>query len=88
MRFMFNGHALEANEGQSVGAALLAAGYRETRITRFGEQSRGMFCGIGVCFDCLITIDGRTNQRACVIEVREGMLVITQEGSGVIGDEA
>ena len=48
------------------------------RSTRKGARPRGLFCGIGVCFDCLLTVDGEANQRACLVEVRDGMQI---EGS-------
>ena len=62
-------------------AALLAANQRTLRKTRFNNNERGVFCGIGVCFDCLVVIDGITNQRACLIEAKPGMKVQTQVGS-------
>ena len=71
----FDGRALPASEGQSVAAALTAAGVRSWRTTRQGGRPRGLFCGIGVCFDCLLTIDGRPGQRACLVPVRDGMIL-------------
>jgi aerobic-type carbon monoxide dehydrogenase small subunit (CoxS/CutS family) len=64
-----------------VAAALLSADQRILRKTRFNNNERGVFCGIGVCFDCLVVIDGITNQRACLIEAKPGMKVQTQVGS-------
>lgn len=80
--FAYDGRALPAEEGQTVGAALWAAGVRSWRTTRGAGAPRGLFCGIGVCFDCLVTVDGIPNQRACLIPVRAGMRVITQLGTG------
>lgn len=71
----FAGRTLRAQDGQSVGAALTAAGVRSWRTTRRGTRPRGLFCGIGACFDCLLTIDGRPAQRACVVPVRDGMIL-------------
>ena len=71
----FVGRTLQARDGQSVAAALTAAGVRSWRTTRRGEQPRGLFCGIGACFDCLLTIDGRPAQRACLVPVRDGMIL-------------
>lgn len=82
---ILDGTAITALEGQSVGAFLIEQNQSTTRTTRFGEKPRGMFCGIGICFDCLITIDGVTNQRACVTRIEEGMSIQTQAGSGRIG---
>ncbi|GGU13563.1 (2Fe-2S)-binding protein [Nocardioides albus] len=69
----FDGVTITAAAGQSVGAALTDAGIRSWRSTRRGDRPRGLFCGIGVCFDCLVTVDGRPNQRACLVPVRDGM---------------
>jgi aerobic-type carbon monoxide dehydrogenase small subunit (CoxS/CutS family) len=81
IEFTFDGEKISAITGQSVAAALLAANQRALRKTRFNNNERGVFCGIGVCFDCLVVIDGITNQRACLIEARPGMKVQTQVGS-------
>lgn len=81
IEFTFDGEKIEAFTGQSVAAALLAANQRALRKTRFNNNDRGVFCGIGVCFDCLVVIDGIANQRACLIEAKPGMRVQTQVGS-------
>jgi aerobic-type carbon monoxide dehydrogenase small subunit (CoxS/CutS family) len=81
IEFTFDGENINAITGQSVAAALLAANQRALRKTRFNNNNRGVFCGIGVCFDCLVVIDGITNQRACLIEAKPGMKVQTQVGS-------
>ena len=81
IEFTFNGEKIDAITGQSVAAALLAANQRTLRKTRFNNNDRGVFCGIGVCFDCLVVIDGIANQRACLIEAKPGMRVQTQVGS-------
>jgi predicted molibdopterin-dependent oxidoreductase YjgC len=81
-RFTFDGDPMTALPGQSVGAALLAGGVRTLRTTRVEGRPRGMFCGIGVCFDCLVTVNGRPNVRACLAPVGEGDDVRTQRGDG------
>ena len=81
IEFTFDGEKIDAITGQSVAAALLVANQRTLRKTRFNNNDRGVFCGIGVCFDCLVVIDGITNQRACIIEAKPGMKVQTQDGS-------
>jgi len=73
--FHFNGAKITGAEGQSVAAALIANGQRELRRTRFGEEPRSIFCGIGICFDCVVTINGVANQRACLIEISNDMKV-------------
>ncbi|MCX6028058.1 MAG: (2Fe-2S)-binding protein [Chloroflexi bacterium] len=71
-----NGEAVAACEGQTVAAALIATGHRMFGHTPSGAP-RGIFCGMGVCFDCLVTVDGLADQRACVTPVRPGMQVQT-----------
>jgi predicted molibdopterin-dependent oxidoreductase YjgC len=80
--FSFAGKDIAADDGQSVGAALIAAGHLSWRTTRHGGAPRGVFCGIGICFDCLVVVNGRRNQRACLTEVRDGDVVEPQEGAG------
>ena len=73
---------VEALPGQTIAAALWRAGIVSWRYTRSSGKARGVFCGIGVCFDCLVTVNGRPNQRACLTPARPGDLVRTQEGTG------
>lgn len=73
--FSFNGLEVECEEGQSLAAALLHADKRELRSTRFGHEPRSVFCGIGICYDCVVVINGVGNQRSCLIEARNGMTV-------------
>lgn len=70
-----NGVRVEVQPGLSVAAALLRHGEPTLRTTRFAGKPRGMFCGIGACFDCIVTIDGVAHQRSCLIEVRDQMVV-------------
>ena len=74
-----NGHPVNAFLGESVHAALLAAGIRVFRKTPKRGHARGIFCGMGVCYDCLVKIDGRPNQRACMELVADGMRIETDE---------
>ncbi|MFF9276076.1 (2Fe-2S)-binding protein [Streptomyces griseosporeus] len=80
--FTFDGRTLTALPGQTLAAALWAAGIMSWRTTRGGGAPRGVFCGIGVCHDCLATVNGRTNQRACLVAVQPGDVVTVQEGTG------
>ena len=70
--FDFDGREVPFRPGQSVAAALWSAGVRSWRTTRVGGRPRGLFCGIGACFDCLATIDGVGGQRACLAPARPG----------------
>jgi predicted molibdopterin-dependent oxidoreductase YjgC len=81
-QFRFDSRTIDAEAGQSIGAALIANGHRSWRRTRIGDAPRGLFCGIGVCFDCLVTVNGQPNRRACLVEATAGDQVETQEGAG------
>lgn len=74
VRATFDGEPLEAERGASIAAALVGSGCAAWRVTRAGER-RGLFCGIGVCFDCLVEVDGESGQRACMIPIAEGMRI-------------
>ncbi len=81
IHFTVDGEPWSAYPGDSVAAALYAYGKRSWRISRSGD-ARGLLCGMGICFDCLIMIDGTPNIRACQAEVYEGMVVETQACEG------
>ncbi len=76
--FTYNGIELQGLQGQTVIAALIANQELITRYTRINSKPRGLFCGIGICFDCLLVIDGLSNQRSCITTIKEGMSVMTQ----------
>ncbi len=63
--------------GMSVAAALAAAGHVAVRRSVRREEPRGIFCGMGICFECLATIDGEPHVRTCLVEARDGMAVDT-----------
>ncbi|MGP9503682.1 (2Fe-2S)-binding protein [Specibacter sp. AOP5-B1-6] len=89
LRLTLDGSPLAARPGQTVGAALTAAGITAWRTTRIGGRPRGLFCGIGVCFDCLLTVDGVSGQRACLTPARDGMALETGAGgAGAAGSGA
>nr|MDJ1018368.1 2Fe-2S iron-sulfur cluster-binding protein [Paracoccaceae bacterium] len=75
--FRFDGRDLSAKPGSSLAAALTEAGIRELRDGPHGSR-RGMFCGMGVCQDCLVEVNGKPNRRACMTKVEPGMDVRTQ----------
>jgi predicted molibdopterin-dependent oxidoreductase YjgC len=79
VEFTFEGRRMSALEGQSVAAALLAAGERCLRIDEFGNP-KGVVCGIGFCWECRCSIDGTPDTRACMTPVRTGMVVRRQQG--------
>jgi hypothetical protein len=68
--------------GISIAAAFLARGELGWRQTRRRAEPRGMTCGIGVCFDCLVTVNSVPGVRACLAEVRDGDVITIEKGSG------
>ena len=83
-----DGREIPAKSGEPIAAALLASGVRVFRKTAKKGYPRGVFCGIGHCTDCVMTVDGKPNVRTCVTPVRAGMKVETQNGLGRWADEA
>lgn len=76
-----DGRPVRAHLGESVAAVLIAEGPAALRRTRGGDP-RGVFCGMGVCFDCLAVVDGVPNTRTCMTWAAEGMTVEHQDGFG------
>ncbi|SFM57151.1 FAD-dependent oxidoreductase [Variovorax sp. OV329] len=85
VRFWYDGQPVEALEGETIAASLAAAGIREMRHTRSGQR-RGVYCGMGACFDCLVTVDGRASQRACLTKVAQGQQVRSDMPAGTESD--
>lgn len=77
----FEGQAIEARAGDTVAAAVLAAAPGHTRTTPVSGGERLPYCMMGVCFDCLMEIDGTPNRQACLVTVEEGMTVRRQIGA-------
>ena len=73
-----NGQLVIAFEGESVAGVLLAQGIRTFRHTAKTGQGRGLYCGMGICYDCLVTVDGVANVRACMTPVAQGMAIGTK----------
>lgn len=60
-----DGETILAYEGETLAAALLAAGKRICRRTTKKKEPRGIYCGIGICFECRMIVDGAPNTRVC-----------------------
>jgi predicted molibdopterin-dependent oxidoreductase YjgC len=81
LRLEFEGRRVLAGPGVSVAAALLAAGVTTFRDTPASGSPRGPYCMMGVCFDCLVEIDGAGNRQACMTPARDGMVIRRQHGA-------
>ncbi len=77
LEFTFDGRPLTTRPGLTIAAALTEAGIRGFREGP-GGAPRGLFCGMGVCQDCLVEVDGRPNRRACMTKAETGMAVRKQ----------
>jgi predicted molibdopterin-dependent oxidoreductase YjgC len=82
VRITLDGRGITAIVDQSIAAVLMADGVRSWRTTRGEGSPRGLFCGIGMCFDCLVELNGVPNVRACLTRVQDGDVVTSQEGTG------
>src|SRR5438874_13714945 len=85
LSFTVDGKAVRARAGDTIAAALLAAGIDHCRTTPVSGAPRAPYCLMGVCFDCLVTVDGVGSRQACLVPVRHGMRVETQQGKREAG---
>ena len=76
---IFEGENLDVEKGQTVASAVLVGCNKVFRSSVVSGQPRAPYCMMGVCFECLIEIDGIPNQRACMIPVREAMEIKRQQ---------
>jgi D-hydroxyproline dehydrogenase subunit gamma len=80
-----DGVSVRARAGDTVSAALLASGLDARRATAVSGAPRLPYCMMGVCFDCLVTIDGVGNRQGCLVPVSPGMKIEVQKGKREIG---
>jgi sarcosine oxidase subunit alpha len=74
-----NGQSFPAAPGETVLAALTAAGFKVLKKSNVRGEPRGPFCGMGICYECLVTINGVPKQRSCMTEVAENMEISIHE---------
>jgi sarcosine oxidase subunit alpha len=79
---MVDGERIVARDGDTVASALLAAGRQAIRRSAVSGEPRAPYCQMGVCFECLVEIDGVADRQACLVPVRNGMVVTTGRGEG------
>ncbi|MDP3886226.1 (2Fe-2S)-binding protein [Hydrogenophaga sp.] len=79
------GRAVSAREGDTLAAALLNAGVVPFRHTPVSGQPRAPLCLMGVCFDCLVEVNGAQNVQSCMVQVRAGMQVRLPNGARTAG---
>jgi len=82
VEIVLNGQPIQVTKGISVAAAVLSQGQSYFRTTPVSDSKRAPFCMMGVCYDCLMVINGQANQRSCATYVENGMTIEVQQGVG------
>jgi predicted molibdopterin-dependent oxidoreductase YjgC len=80
----FEGETLSVPAGASVAAALLLYGATVFRTTPVSSAPRAPYCMMGVCFECLVEVDGKPGRQACLTTVRDGMVIKRQQGASAL----
>jgi predicted molibdopterin-dependent oxidoreductase YjgC len=80
LSFSFDGRPLSGRDGDTVAASLLANGITTCRTTPVSGTPRAPYCLMGVCFECLVVIDGVGNRQGCMVPLRDGRRIETQTG--------
>lgn len=84
VHFFYNGQKLEGYSNETIAAALHATGVRRLGHSPELHRPRGLFCAIGNCSSCFMTVNGQPNVRICVTKLENGMCVEEQRGKGVV----
>jgi len=82
VKITINGKKTKAREGETIAAALIAASIKVFRYSVKRDEPRSLFCAIGRCTDCVMTVNNQSNVRTCITLVEEGMEIETQKGLG------
>lgn len=82
INFTYNGKSFTGYEGETIAAALHAAGIKTLSHSHEKHRPRGFYCAIGNCSSCLMEVDGEPNIRVCTEPIKEGMIINTQKGRG------
>jgi predicted molibdopterin-dependent oxidoreductase YjgC len=84
VRIQFEDRTLRVREGTTIAAALLLHGAGPFRTTPVKSAPRAPYCMMGVCFECLVEVDGKPSRQACLTAVRDGMVIRRQHGASVL----
>lgn len=80
----FEDRTLTVPAGVTVAAALLLRGVAPFRTTPVTSAPRAPYCMMGVCFECLVEVDGKPSRQACLTAVRDGMVIKRQQGASAL----
>lgn len=75
IHFTFDGNTYQGFEGETIAAALLANGIRKLRVQEEANTPRGIYCNIGHCFECRVTVNQKQGVRSCLVEIENDMVV-------------
>jgi len=81
--FTFDGQQISAYENETIAVALHGAGVRILSRSQ-KQRPRGLYCSIGNCASCMMIVDGEANVKTCITLVRDGMVIKTQTGKGIL----
>ena len=87
VKIEFDGQVVEAVEGDTVAGAIMAAGISDFREAPVSGAPRGPYCMMGVCFECLVEIDGIGHQQACLLSVKNGMIIKREKAKRLVSDD-
>jgi sarcosine oxidase subunit alpha len=79
VQFQFNGITYTAYDGESIAAALLAHGVRTLRYSPKNGEPRGLYCGIGHCYECIVHLENSGDVRACITPVQDKMCLTSKK---------
>lgn len=80
----FEDQLISVEPGLSIAAALLLKGAQPLRTTPVTQSPRAPYCMMGVCFECLVEVDGKPSRQACLTTVRDGMVIRRQQGASAL----
>lgn len=86
LTLIVNGETVTVPHGFTAAAAMLLHGEGATRATALSGEGRAPYCMMGVCFECLMEINGEPNQQGCLTTVTEGMRINRQQGKREVGE--
>ena len=81
VRFTFEGRPYSGFAGESIASAMMRAGIMALRRTRIGHEARGYYCGMGICWECAVHVEGRGVVRSCAHPISDGQVISFADGS-------
>ncbi|MEJ8570444.1 (2Fe-2S)-binding protein [Microbaculum marinum] len=82
VRFTFEGRQMTGFEGESIASALMRAGVQDLRVTARLQEARGYYCGMGICWECAVRVEGHGVVRSCAFPLSEGIAIELADGEG------